>query len=573
MTQIKKFAWYGSSVAFAALLAVTLLVTGSAKVANADATAVNVTVGGTVEIEVDNTSSTNLDLVVASIQAGGTGQAEFTDSTVSGKQSIACVDDATTGAVTTCDRDTDASNIALRVNGTAVGVVLVQIVEYNAGVAQTPYTIVVTVAAAAPGAASVNITVPAATASIPAVNGTQTITATATNTAGAAMPDTTTQITFTTNAGTFDPAGCSNSTVPTQLCVAAVAGGAGQATVTLQAAGVPGQATVTATVGTVSGTRNVVFTGAVDALSIRFQSEIDPDPAVTTWVDASSPAAAADGNAFRAVVTGTDANGNAVSGVGVGGTTAVSLAFSAAGCATADGIGNNVSSAVLGATIGINPAGAAGTTCTVTATVGTGTSLRTASASFTVGAAPAASNVVSIVTKSIAPSVLTAVEVKVANAADVAVADGTEVVLVMTGGGVILDTSAFTRDGVASFRYVSPATGPVTAVASTDAGAASASGSGNIAIGDVTEPDGDDVGFTGEIFGSGVSTVVFNGGSLDDLDASAQAADLVSVWVTVNVDGVGTLIGYIVGAPDFVNAAFIAHFADGLGEQAVIVVK
>lgn len=44
MTQIKKFAWYGSSVAFAALLAVTLLVIGSAERAEAASTTVYDTV-------------------------------------------------------------------------------------------------------------------------------------------------------------------------------------------------------------------------------------------------------------------------------------------------------------------------------------------------------------------------------------------------------------------------------------------------------------------------------------------------------------------------------------------------
>ena len=63
----------------------------------------------------------------------------------------------------------------------------------------------------------------------------------------------------------------------------------------------------------------------------------------------------------------------------------------------------------------------------------------------------------------------------------------------------------------------------------------------------------------GEIV-EGFNLVLYEGGSIDDLDACAQGAGLAALYI---LDG-GVWVSYILGAPDFVNAAFRELFADGV---------
>jgi len=85
-----------------------------------------------------------------------------------------------------------------------------------------------------------------------------------------------------------------------------------------------------------------------------------------------------------------------------------------------------------------------------------------------------------------------------------------------------------------------------------------------------TTPEGDGE-FTGDISDEGVSLVVFGGGSVEDLADAADAAGAISVSLTVN----GEFVVYIVGAPDFVNAAFVAAFEDGIeaGTPVILFVR
>ncbi len=75
--------------------------------------------------------------------------------------------------------------------------------------------------------------------------------------------------------------------------------------------------------------------------------------------------------------------------------------------------------------------------------------------------------------------------------------------------------------------------------------------------------------FEGEIAASGVSLVVFNGTSVADLLAAAQAEDLISVAATVD----GEFVVYVVGAPEFVNAAFESEFTGGFASTPVAVTR
>jgi hypothetical protein len=68
----------------------------------------------------------------------------------------------------------------------------------------------------------------------------------------------------------------------------------------------------------------------------------------------------------------------------------------------------------------------------------------------------------------------------------------------------------------------------------------------------------------------GLTATVYSGGSVDQLAADAAAAGATSVSVTVS----GQIITYVVGAPAFVNQAFVDNFTDGVipTTQIVLVV-
>ena len=72
----------------------------------------------------------------------------------------------------------------------------------------------------------------------------------------------------------------------------------------------------------------------------------------------------------------------------------------------------------------------------------------------------------------------------------------------------------------------------------------------------------------GEI-ASGFSLVLYEGGSVEALDTCAQGSNVSAVYALVD----GEYVSYILGAPDFVNAAFRELFADGLPAVMPLVVK
>ena len=67
----------------------------------------------------------------------------------------------------------------------------------------------------------------------------------------------------------------------------------------------------------------------------------------------------------------------------------------------------------------------------------------------------------------------------------------------------------------------------------------------------------------------GFSLVLYEGGSVDALDACAQSRDITALYALHE----GEWVSYILGAPDFVNAAFRELFADGLPAVTPLVVK
>ena len=67
----------------------------------------------------------------------------------------------------------------------------------------------------------------------------------------------------------------------------------------------------------------------------------------------------------------------------------------------------------------------------------------------------------------------------------------------------------------------------------------------------------------------GFSLVLYEGGSVDALDACAQSREVSAVYALHD----GEYVSYILGAPDFVNAAFRELFADGLPAVMPLVVK
>ena len=68
---------------------------------------------------------------------------------------------------------------------------------------------------------------------------------------------------------------------------------------------------------------------------------------------------------------------------------------------------------------------------------------------------------------------------------------------------------------------------------------------------------------------TGFSLVLYEGGSVEDLDTCAEGSNVSAVYALHD----GEYVSYILGAPDFVNAAFRELFADGLPAVTPLVTK
>ena len=67
----------------------------------------------------------------------------------------------------------------------------------------------------------------------------------------------------------------------------------------------------------------------------------------------------------------------------------------------------------------------------------------------------------------------------------------------------------------------------------------------------------------------GFSLVVYEGGSVDELEACAQSRDVAALYALSD----GEFVSYILGAPGFVNARFVELFADGLPLMTPLVAR
>ena len=338
-------------------------------------------------------------------------------------------------------------------------------------------------------------------------------------------------ITVSTNLGVIDADGA-GVTCTTAIDNTLTAGSDASCTITSQNGssytvqvfgnGVSGAATVTitSTIGgaTVSGTKAVTISGTVSTLAIKFQSIHTSTPS-PSWADASTPAAAATGATFRASITPLDAAGRRVSGVDA------VLTFSPASCAATDSLGDANSTGTVDNRQGLNPALAAGTTCTVTAT----SNLKTAAATFTVGSGQATTSVVTVTAPDVATATTSTITVSVAGSTGIAVADNTSVTLVVTAGAVI-DGTVETKNGVASFTYVSPGTAQT--VAATAVLTNNVTGSGSFAVvGAVTPPAGAVTVTPNSPYVAGANSIVVQG---SDTAANVAASIASSSGQTVS---------------------------------------
>ena len=74
-------------------------------------------------------------------------------------------------------------------------------------------------------------------------------------------------------------------------------------------------------------------------------------------------------------------------------------------------------------------------------------------------------------------------------------------------------------------------------------------------------------GFT-DTLGSGVNLTTYGGGTVAELGAAGVTAGATSISVTID----GAFVVYVVGAPEFVNAAFSALYPTGVASGTVVLV-
>lgn len=69
---------------------------------------------------------------------------------------------------------------------------------------------------------------------------------------------------------------------------------------------------------------------------------------------------------------------------------------------------------------------------------------------------------------------------------------------------------------------------------------------------------------------TGKALAVFNGGTVAQLVTASTQAKATGIWVQ---GPTGQFFGYVLGAPDFVNASFNAAFPNGFGVASILLVK
>jgi len=347
----------------------------------------------------------------------------------------------------------------------------------------------------------------------------------------------------------------------------------GVASVAFEGAGVTGVSAITATVGTLSASVNVTLHGVAASVTAG-RTGTGATLAAVEYIRNLGTATA------NVVVTVRDAAGNPVSNhIPTFAVTAPTLAaqqvvLAAAANGTIPGC----------AAPGTNANGQCNILVTGVTTQGTNT-IRIRSANFTtangiqttidvtlVGAAASVA-IADSVPSEVQHLSTTPISVNVSDADGDPAPDGTVCAIAATGTGIITSVTT-TAGGVCTGQLITGSVdgivqlvvtvGTLTPVQKT------------ITVEGVADPeDGDDGeegegGFTGDIADDGVSLVIFGGGSITVLAEAGEMENVISISLTVD----GEFVVYIVGAPDFVNAAFSALFGeDGVPAGPVILKK
>ena len=369
----------------------------------------------------------------------------------------------------------------------------------------------------------------------------------------------TTQGTFTgalaANSGTITTCAASS-----QSCTGTT-NASGVFTPILQGAAAPGVATITATSNQVSGTATVTISGAVDAITAKTQSNIGVGTA-TAWMDSATPSTALYANNFRIVVSATDSAGNTLTNQ------TPSATYSPSSCAPGTSAVSNTQTTGVQAFITFNTAPgttpAAGTVCTATVTVGT----KTTTATWTIAGTTVST--IEIEATGQNPATSQTVTVTVKDSAGNMIADDTEVTLVASAGAVATPT-AITKNGVATFTYVSPGT-PQTVGLTAVSGSAAGTTSITVATGATPTPAPEGAGefAAPPTFGDGnIGQAVFGPGTVDGLVASVTAAGGTAVWVQ---DAGGIFRIYSTSGPSFLNGPFTTAFPNGFAVATSVTV-
>ena len=142
------------------------------------------------------------------------------------------------------------------------------------------------------------------------------------------------------------------------------------------------------------------------------------------------------------------------------------------------------------------------------------------------------------------------------------------------GDGLIEPEAKKTKNGVAAFKFFAPTSGAVVISASVGSGADLVREFHTITVGEEEAPPPPPPPHVPALdrtpASSGYTLVVFNGGSVAELEA--VLADVCGASAEAYATNLGSYVSYLVGAPSIVNRAFNDLFADGIpaGEPLLV---
>ncbi len=604
MSYVTKLGAYGLAVtaAFAVALAVLLSVSSTPTAEAATASPATVAPGGTVTVSEDDFDAdewgkftiSNLSVATGSFVSGG-------------GQELLCQDKTTT---TTCDTDEAAGDIGVKIkvaDDSKDGPLIVTVV--GVGNDTTSSTIVITVSS--DGIVTAVSAKPASTAAPAASGGSTTdVTFTAKNAKNNGVVGKTVTVVTTNGTMTSTHVSGSNTCDASQACTlqtqaddsgTTAVDEAGTVTVMLDGSNRPGDAVLTFTLGTMTTTATVTFYGDAKAVAVDAEQgsvEIGGSTFVVVTVSDSAgnpvaghPIATGDIKVTGPAVASTPV----ITGIGyakdVAGTAndlpacgADNINTTAAGDGTTNAAGKCVIRVFAGEK-GTDPDGAPLTNPVVsgsnplTAPAASATrgehsievSVGGKKATAMVSVAGAPASISTDAPDSVEPLSQTEITVTITDDEGVA-AGATEVkVTKVDGSGIIedagTDNKEDTVDGVSKFTYFAgSAEGPVTIVV--DAGKVREVITLSVATPAPPVPPAPEPG-DGTLSGSGALRI-FSGGSVEVLAAAAM--DACPGGAVLWMQGAdGAWLSYGTNRPAFVNLAFAAAFADGLGQVAIFV--